>query len=88
MAAREDDFCFPIQRAQKLAFPAIPHTRTYSANVADGEHKQHAQTLQCLHRIGKHLDRLGVRQITAMRNIGHDKMRVDQPGDRIRLGFR
>ena len=88
MAARENDFCFPIKRAQQLAFPAIPHTRPHRANVANGEHKQHAQTLKRLHCVGKHLDRFGVRQIAAMRDVRHDKMRVDQPGDGICLGFR
>ena len=86
MAAAEQDLGFPIQRAQQLPLPAVPHARANGANVANRQHKQQAQALHALHHGGESLDGARVRQVAALRHRGHGEMLLHQPGDR--LGFR
>ena len=61
-AAGQHRLGFVIERAQQLAFPAVPHARSHGANVAHGQDQQIAHPLQRLRGLGKGVDGAPVRK--------------------------
>ena len=87
MAARQRRLRLVIERAHQLALPAVPHARPDSADVAQRQAMQQAQTVDRLHPGGESLDGARVGEIAALRRLRHGQMLLDQPGDRLGLAL-
>ena len=74
-----------IERAQKLALPAVPHARSDGADVGDGEDQEKLQALRALHDMGEIEDGLEVVEVAHLRRLAHQQMMADEPGDRLGL---
>ncbi len=88
MAAAEHDLGLPIERAQKLALPAVPDAWTHGADVGCGEGKQHLQAFLGLHDLSQRLGRPRVRKVASLSHVGHDQMLLDQPDHALRVSGR
>ena len=86
MTAAEHNFSLPIERAQELAFPAVPYPWSDRPNVGDGQSEQHFQTLLRLDDRRHRLRGFRIEQVAALRHIGHDQMLLDQPRHTIGIG--
>ena len=85
-AAGQKQLGLVVERAQQLALPAVPDAGPDAADVADGEHQQHLQPLDRLHRGGEIVDRLAVVEVARLGGHRHQQMMLDQPGDGLGIG--
>ena len=88
MAAAEHDFGFPIEGAQELALPAVPHARADRANVGDGQRQQHPEPLLRLHDRRQRFRRARIGKVAPLRHVRHDEVLLDEPGDVLGVGRR
>ena len=88
MAAREDRLGLEIERAQQLAFPAVPGRRSHRADIGHGQDQQQLQALGRLHHIGEIENGLEVVEIAHLCGLAHQEMMADEPGHGFGLGCR
>ena len=81
-------FGLAVERAQQLAFPAVPDARSDRADVGDGQHQQQLEAFRALHDIGEVAHGLGITDVAAEGDLAHGEMLLDQPGRRFDLGGR
>ena len=72
-----------IQIAQEFSFPVVPDFRTGAAHVGHGQEIEIVQSFLVTNLGGELVDNLGVGNVLALRDPGHQKMRFDQPGHEI-----
>ena len=83
MATGNDRFGFVVQRAQKLALPAVPDARPDRPDIGDGQDQEKLQALRALHDVGEVTHRLGVADVATEGDLAHGEMLLDQPGGRL-----
>ena len=88
MAAPQHDLGLPIESAQELAFPAVPHAGADGADVGNGEGDQHFEPFLRLDDRGQAFGGARVGDVAALRRVGHDQMLLDEPGDVVGAGRR
>ncbi len=86
VATGNERFGFVVERAQKLAFPAVPDARPDGHDVCAGQQQKKLQPLGALHDVSERADRIGIGNITRMREVAHRQMLLNEPGDELGLG--
>ena len=84
--ARNQRLGLVVERAQKLALPAVPDAGPHRADVGDGEHQEQLEALRALHDVGEVAHGLGVADVAREGDPAHGQVLLDEPRGRLGLG--